>query len=280
MHRPLQKNTTKSSCPFSGLQKNKSPAVHNTSELVSALAMFSHFRSFPLRKYIWVLGGAKVHVSRLCGLQDHKFQLPLPLDCSVYFSLQRIRRRVWKQSKVAETSLGKSQDVWQLGCVAQVCPGTEAARISEGGPPVGHLGFTMGAGSHVGFMATVIHLGFYHGSCHPSWILPWELSAILDLPWVALSNKKACLFRVLQVKFELGWTEKDEEGEEDSSAEAVGLGALCHPLCQCRKCHPLQKVRITASGHVAFQLPVGGWATQAPENLDQSELGVKVRVDV
>ena len=42
----------------------------------------------------------------------------------------------------------------------------------------------------------------------------------------------------LQVRFHLGWGEEEEEEEE------VAEQKLCHPLCQCTKCRPLQKVSV------------------------------------
>ena len=44
-----------------------------------------------------------------------------------------------------------------------------------------------------------------------------------------------------QAKFHLGWTSESEEEDEPSEFDE-SQRKLCHPLCQCQKCRPLQRV--------------------------------------
>ena len=45
---------------------------------------------------------------------------------------------------------------------------------------------------------------------------------------------------ICQVKFLMGWTAASDEDEEDGAD--ICARELCHPLCQCDQCKPLQRV--------------------------------------
>lgn len=47
-----------------------------------------------------------------------------------------------------------------------------------------------------------------------------------------------------QVRYLLEWTEEDLDEAEDAAVGAAEL-EFCHPLCQCPKCAPAQKVRLS-----------------------------------
>ncbi len=58
--------------------------------------------------------------------------------------------------------------------------------------------------------------------------------------YVVLFTQSCQRISAFQVKYELGWSEEDDELDSSDT----GPSSLCHPLCQCKKCRPLQKVRV------------------------------------